>query len=255
MTRRSRPGATAYQRRLLVLLSTAGFFATYDASVLALLLPSIQDSFGEGEATLGLARIPIELGLVSALLADRVGRRPILVWSIVGYTIATALTALSWDIWSFAVFQFLARVFIGSELAVAVTVVVEELPTGRRSRGLGTMLAVEALGTITVAALLATGLQRTPLGWRAFFLVGLAPLAVVAAARRGLRETERFRRSVAGDRGPGSRGSLLAPWRHPTRPILVAVGLVHLPAVGAAVRRGGPTSPSGSAAMARPTWD
>jgi len=224
----ARPGR--YQRRLLVLLSSAGFFATYDASVLALLLPNIQSAFGVGEATLGLVRIPIELGLVAALflarLADRVGRRPLLLWSIMGYTAATVLTAVSWDIWSFAAFQFAARVFVGSELAVAVTMVVEELPTGRRARGLGLLLAVEALGTIAVALLLAAGLQETGLEWRAFFLAGVAPLLVLAVCRRSIRETERFNATPSAAKS--ARSSLLAPWHHPTRSTLVAVGLVYL---------------------------
>ena len=33
-----------------------------------------------------------------ARLSDRVGRRPMLLWSVVGYTVFTALTAASWNI-------------------------------------------------------------------------------------------------------------------------------------------------------------
>ena len=48
-------------------------------------------------------------------LSDRIGRRPMLLWSVVGYTVFTAHTALSWDIWSFAFFQFASRIFLGAE--------------------------------------------------------------------------------------------------------------------------------------------
>ena len=55
-----------------------------------------------------------------------------LLWSVVGYTVFTALTALSWDIWSFAFFQFGSRIFLGAEYAVGITMIVEEYPaTGR----------------------------------------------------------------------------------------------------------------------------
>src|SRR3954465_7794907 len=125
-----------YLRLLLVLLVSAAFFEGYDSSILALLLPNIQSTFHVSEAVLGVTRIPIELGLFVAFfvprLSDRLGRRPLLLWSVVGYTVFTALTAFSWDIWSFAFFQFGSRIFLGAEYAVGVTMIVEEYPAGRR---------------------------------------------------------------------------------------------------------------------------
>src|SRR3954470_8268772 len=185
-----------YLRLLLVLLVSAAFFEGYDSSILALLLPNIQSSFSVSEAVLGLTRIPIELGLFAAFfvarLSDRLGRRPMLLWSVVGYTLFTALTAVSWDIWSFAFFQFASRVFLGAEYAIGVTMIVEEYPAARRGRALGTLLTFAALGTLVVAVLLGIGLQDGPLGWRTFYLVGLVPLLLLIPARRRLRETKRF---------------------------------------------------------------
>src|SRR6266699_2047621 len=131
-----------YLRLLLILLISATFFEGYDSSILALLLPNIQSTFHVSEAVLGLTRIPIEFGLFVAFfvarLSDRVGRRPLLLWSVVGYTAFTALTALSWNIWSFALFQFGSRIFLGAEFAIGVTMIVEEFPAARRGRALGT---------------------------------------------------------------------------------------------------------------------
>src|SRR5437868_4588001 len=130
-----------YLRLLLVLLVSAAFFEGYDSSILALLLPNIQSTFHVSEAVLGLTRIPIELGLFVAFfvarLSDRLGRRPLLLWSVVGYTVFTAATALSWDIWSFAAFQFGSRIFLGAEYAVGITMIVEEYPATGRGRALG----------------------------------------------------------------------------------------------------------------------
>src|SRR5438067_11406296 len=141
-----------YLRLLLILLISAAFFEGYDSSILALLLPNIQNTFHVSEAVLGITRIPIELGLFVAFfvarLSDRWGRRPTLLWSVVGYTVFTALTAFSWDIWSFALFQFASRIFLGAEYAIGVTMIVEEFPVARRARALGTLLTFSALGTI-----------------------------------------------------------------------------------------------------------
>ena len=223
-----------YLRLLLILLVSATFFEGYDSSILALLLPNIQATFHVSEALLGLTRIPIELGVFVAFfvarLSDRVGRRPLLLWSVVGYTVFAGLTALSWNIWAFTFFQFGSRVFLGAEFAVAITMVVEEFPVARRARALGTLLTFEGLGTIMVAILLGLGLQESRLDWRGFFLIGIVPLIVLIFLRRRMQETERFvkqrerrRRDEKTDRMP-----FLAAWAPPYRRNLVLVGMVYL---------------------------
>src|SRR5207253_4144294 len=93
------PRDDRYLRLLLWLLVSAAFFEGYDSSILSLLLPNIQNTFHVSEAVLGITRIPIELGLFVAFfvtrLSDRLGRRPLLLWSVVGYPVFTALTAFS----------------------------------------------------------------------------------------------------------------------------------------------------------------
>ncbi len=215
-----------YLRRLMALLVPAAFFHGYDITILAVLLPEIADQFAASEALLGLTRIPIELGLFVAFfvarLTDRYGRRPLLIWTILGYTVSSALTALSWDLTSFVVFQFFSRVMLGAEIIVAVTVVVEEFPAGRRARALGTLFLFEALGTIAVAALLTAGLAETELGWRAFYLAGLPMLIPLALLRRKVRETARFT-----IQGPVAPPTFLSAWRRGGRRLL-SVGGIHL---------------------------
>ncbi|MBA2279686.1 MAG: MFS transporter [Acidimicrobiia bacterium] len=226
------PRDDKYLKLLLWLLVSATFFEGYDGAILALLLADIQSTFAVSEATLGVIRIPIELGLAAAFfvarLADRWGRKPLLLYSVVGYTVFTALTALSWDIWSFTFFQFASRVFLGAEYAVAVTMIVEEYPAIRRGRALGVLLTFAAMGTIAVGLLLGLGLQDGPLEWRAFYLVGLLPLLLLSVFRRKLLETRRF--EIARETGAvvGDRTPFLEPWRAANRRNLVLVGLFHM---------------------------
>jgi putative MFS transporter len=221
-------------RLLLVLLISAAFFEGYDNSILALLLPNIQSTFHVSEAVLGITRIPIELGLFVAFfvtrLSDRWGRRPLLLWSVVGYTVFTAATALSWDIWSFALFQFLSRIFLGAEYAIGITMIVEEYPASRRGRALGTLLTFNALGTIAVAVLLFAHVQDGPLEWRTFYLVGLVPLVALAFFRRRLKETRRFleMRQRREDGVAERKVPFLEPWKPQYRRNLVLVGLLHM---------------------------
>ena len=129
-----------YLRLLLILLVSAAFFEGYDSSILALLLPNIQSTFGVSEATLGLTRIPIELGLFVAFfvarLSDRLGRRPMLLWSVVGYTVVhRARRRSAGTSGRFAFFQFASRVFLGAEYAIGVTMIVEEFPAAPTGPG------------------------------------------------------------------------------------------------------------------------
>ncbi len=223
-----------YLRTLFLLLLAATFFEGYDGSILSLVLPAIRDTFNVPESRLGVSRALIELGLAGAFFfaraGDRWGRRRLLLWSVAGYTLMTALTALSRDIWTFTAFQCLSRVFLGAEYAVALTMIVEEFPKERRSRVLGVFLMCSAIGAIVVVLLALGGLDNTALGWRGLYLVGVIPLIFLAFFRRRLKETKRFQaHAEAVTAGGGSlRVNFFEPWRAPYRRTLVLVGLVHL---------------------------
>lgn len=217
----------AYLRLLLVLLASAAFFDGYDNEVSSLLLTNVQHSFHASITTLGLIHIPIAAGQFVAFFAvfasDRIGRRPLLCWTILGYTTFTVATAFSPSIWAYAGFQFGAQTFTAAEFGVAVALVVEEFPTERRGRGLGTLLAMGPLGAVAVGLLSAAHLQDTAYSWRPFYLVGVLPLLAVAVARRGLRESWRFT-AVAQRRL--RLVDLLAAWRPTHRRLLIAVGVL-----------------------------
>ena len=124
-----------YLRILLVLLVPAAFFNGFDGELRSLLLPQLQHTFHVRLATIGLANIPIGAGQFVAFfairLADRIGRRPLLLVSLFGYAAFTGCTAASQSVWMFALFQFFSQMFAGTEYALAVIVVLEEFPAAR----------------------------------------------------------------------------------------------------------------------------
>jgi putative MFS transporter len=230
------PRSDRYLRLLLALLLPAALFNAYDAELRAVLLTQLEASFHVGTAAIGVANIPIGSGQFIAffvvLAADRIGRRPILMWSILGYTIFTTLTAVSWDLWSFAAFQAGAQVFIGAEFGVAVTLLAEEVPPERRGHYLSWLLLVSPLGAVLAGLLVAVGFLHNPIGWRAFFLLAAVPLLVVTVARRRLHESHAYL-LVARARGSTARRptrvavvEALALWRGAARPRALAVGAV-----------------------------
>ena len=181
---------------LLGLLIPSALFASYDGQLRALLLRQIQSSFHTPIASLGVINIPIQagqfLGFFIVRLSDRYGRRSLLLWTIAGYAVSTALTATSWNIWSYGAFQALSQVFIGGEFGVAVTLLAESVPDVSRGKYLSLLLMVAPLGAVFAGSLLALGLLDTTLTWRLFYLISLPPLALTILFRPKLKESPLF---------------------------------------------------------------
>lgn len=226
-----------YLRLLLLLLLPAALFNSYDSELRAVLLKQLASSFHVHSTTsLGLANIPIGAGqyvaFFAVLYADRIGRRPLLLWSILGYTVFTTLSAAAWSLWSFAAFQAGAQIFIGAEYGVAITLLAEEVPAEHRGRYLSYLLLLSPLGAVLGGGLLAAGFLHNPIGWRAFFLIALIPLVVVTVARRHLRESHAWLTSTDARGGvPRRSARQLAVdsstvWRGPQRSRVLAVGAI-----------------------------
>ncbi len=200
---------TGYQKKLFVFLSVATFFEGYDFLAITQILPNLRDDMGLSKSEAGWLLALINFGTVVAYFlvrkADRWGRRRVLTITIAGYALFTFLTGMAWDALSFAVFQFLARIFLITEWATSMVYAAEEFPAHRRGLVIGVIQAFSSFGGIICAGLVPMLLKaqiENPitgeiLGWRLVYMVGIIPLILIAYARRNLRETKRFELEVA----------------------------------------------------------
>jgi putative MFS transporter len=189
------PALTRRQWRVLGLIAFVTMFDQYDLVLFSLALKQIQTDLGIPEAQLGQLGALVRLGALPALiltaLADQLGRRRVLVWTIAGYTLLTGATAFAPNVASFVALQFLARAFAVTEVALAYVVVAEELDPEHRGWGMGALAALATMGN--ALALIAFGsVGASPGGWRTLYLLGLPPLLALAWLRRSLPETRRF---------------------------------------------------------------
>ena len=194
------PNLTRRQWRVMGLIAIATIFDQYDLMLFSLALKQIQAELMIPEAQLGELGAIVRLGALPAffftVLADRVGRKRVLLFTIVIYTVLTGATAFAPDARTFVVLQFFARTFAVAEVLLAYVVISEELDADVRGWGIGALAALGACGN-GAALLLFAGVDILPGGWRSLYLIGLAPLTLVAWMRRTLPETERFEQLAA----------------------------------------------------------
>ncbi len=189
------PNFTPRQMRVFFIASTAGFFDQYDRALLSLALKQIQAGLHVAEAHLGAMLSFIRLGYILSLLitplADVFGRRKLLLYTIVGYTIFTALSAIAPAERTFIIAQLLARAFAGAEATIALVILAEEVDAAHRGWAIGLLSAVSSMG-YGLAALVFALVFVIPYGWRGMYALALIPLIAIIPLRRILPESQRF---------------------------------------------------------------
>ena len=124
---------------VLAPLATAGFFEVYDVALLTLAAPVIAGGLGVPIALFGIGVALIRLATFGSLpllrLADRWGRRTLLIASLGPVHARHRATALAWGFVAFVGLQMIARVFLSTESALSSLVVAEELRPDRRGTG------------------------------------------------------------------------------------------------------------------------
>jgi putative MFS transporter len=183
------------QEHIFLLVGAAALFAGYDTNVFGLAIPQIQATFHIPENQVALTVAYFRLATILAMLicasADLVGRRHLLLITIIGQAIATLATAFTGNYAQFVWAQFGARIFGYAEEMLCFVVIAEEVAAATRGWASGALSAMNYTGA-GLASLVFAGVNLLPYGWRAIYVVGALPLFLVAYLRRRLPETRRF---------------------------------------------------------------
>ncbi|HEU5119296.1 MAG TPA: MFS transporter [Isosphaeraceae bacterium] len=164
-------------------------------------------------------------GVLFGSLADRFGRKPTMVVTILLYSLFSGLTAFSTELWHVAVLRFLVAMGVGGEWAVAASLVAEVFPSRARAHASGIFHATSVLSTWLAA--LAGLLVGTH--WRWAYLMSVAPALLVLWVRRSVNEPETWRKAGEEKRRMGSFRELFGhrQWALPAvfGLLLAAIGL------------------------------
>jgi putative MFS transporter len=186
---------TRRQERVFLLVGAAALFAGYDLNIYGLAIPQIQASLHIPEDQVGLTVSYFRLAALVALLlcafADLIGRRRLLLVTVLGQALATLATAFADNYAQFVWAQFCTRVFGYAEEMLCFVVIAEEVAAAARGWGSGALSGMYYTGA-GLASLIFAAVNLLPYGWRALYVIGAIPLFLVAYLRRRLPETERF---------------------------------------------------------------
>lgn len=195
-------------------LAAVSFILGYVATLVTQTFTYTAREFGANRpaqaVALAVLRADVVVSIVLVALADRRGRRTILVLACTLGCVATATGALMPSLAWFTVSQLVAKGFVSAAVVVVTIMSAEDMPAGTRAYALSILAMAGGLGAgLAVVLLPVAGLGTR--GWRVLFAVAVLGVLLMRGVARSLKETKRFRAShvTATMRGHGRRLLLL----------------------------------------------
>ena len=165
---------------LLYILAAGTFMIFFQAYMVAPLIPFLAETLATSERTIGLTisayLIPYGIGsLLYGILSDYIGRRRIIMFSILAFALLTILTATVQSALQLLIVRFLTGLTVSGFIPLVLILIGDLFPYNVRGKAIGFIFAAMAGGTAfgsTVGALLSSFLS-----WRGLFiLVGITGL-------------------------------------------------------------------------------
>jgi AAHS family 4-hydroxybenzoate transporter-like MFS transporter len=185
-----------FQIRLLLTCAAVLFLDGFDTQAIGYVAPALAKEWGLTKGALGpvfsAGLFGLMIGaLVFGPLADRIGRKKIIIFSTLAFGIGALATAFVQDVNSLLAIRFLTGLGLGGAMPNTVAMTSEFSPHRRRATMVMIMFCGFSLGA-AVGGLLAAALIPQ-FGWRSVFVVGgVAPLLLVPILARRLPESVRF---------------------------------------------------------------
>jgi SHS family lactate transporter-like MFS transporter len=162
--------------------------------------------------------------LFFGLLADRYGRRPVLIADIMAFSILELASAFAPSLTVLIILRALFGFAMGGEWGVGASLALESIPT--KARGLISGLLQEGYAVGYLLAALIFYLLFDRIGWRGMFVVGLAPALLAGFISLSVKESPAF----AAQRAAAPRSGLRRVWLIGLGAFVVAMAPVALSA-------------------------
>ncbi|MCF2718741.1 MFS transporter [Paenibacillus sp. UKAQ_18] len=187
---------TSQKRKLLFSAGLSWLFDAMDVGLLSFIVAALAKEWHLGSEQIGLLTAMNSIGMVfgaalAGILADRYGRRAILVWTLLIFSIASGLSALATGLGMLLVLRFIAGAGLGGELPVASTLVSESVPVKERGRAVVLLESFWAAGWILSALIAYFVIPKY--GWQMAFILGAVPALYALYLRRAIDDSPRYK--------------------------------------------------------------
>jgi AAHS family 4-hydroxybenzoate transporter-like MFS transporter len=185
-----------FQVKLLLICAAVLFLDGFDTQAIGYVAPALAKEWGLTRGALGpvlsAGLVGLMIGaLVFGPLADRIGRKKIIIFSTAAFGLGALATAFVNDVTTLLVIRFLTGLGLGGAMPNAIAMTSEYNPHRRRATMVMIMFCGFSIGAALGGFLAADLIPR--FGWRSVFLVGgIAPLIMVPILVWRLPESIRF---------------------------------------------------------------
>ncbi|MED3986036.1 MFS transporter [Peribacillus simplex] len=159
---------------ILVLLCFGWFINTFDRIAINIAVIPISKEFGLTETQVGLIISSFFLSYaimqpIGGSLADRIGSRKVILFSIIAWSIFTIITGMAWSFLSLITFRFIFGIGEGSFPAASQVSLAETFPQKERARAKSLLLAAGKVGGVLGTLVIATLISQ--FNWHLMFVI------------------------------------------------------------------------------------
>lgn len=180
----------------------AGFgwmFDAMDVALLSFIMVALRQEWGltgEEAGLLGTGNlVGMAIGaIVGGYLADRIGRKPVFLLTLILFGLASFASAFATGFATMLLFRFLMGLGLGAELPVASTLVNEFAPPEKRGSTVVLLESFWAVGWIAAAVI--SYFIIPDYGWRVAVMIGALPVVYALFARRSIPESPQFQKQA-----------------------------------------------------------
>lgn len=191
---------TISRNKLLGVAGVGWMFDAMDVGILSFVIAALAADWGLNSSQMGwigsINSIGMAVGaLVFGVFADKVGRKTIFIWTLVIFSVASGLSALTTTFVTFMILRFFVGMGLGGELPVASTLVSESVEAKERGRVVVLLESFWAAGWLIAAVIsyFVIPADFWPIeGWRVALLITAIPAFYALYIRLHLPDSPQF---------------------------------------------------------------
>lgn len=183
------------KNRLLAIAGFGWLFDALDVGILSFVIAALAIDWSLTPQQMGwigsMNSIGMAVGaLVFGLLADKYGRKNIFMWTLIIFSVASGLSALTTTLAAFMILRFFVGMGLGGELPVASTLVSESVEPKERGRVVVLLESFWAGGWLLAAVI--SYFVIPAYGWRVALLLTAIPAVYAIYLRISLPDSPKF---------------------------------------------------------------